>query len=105
MPRIQIPRLEENAVAVWSLAVLGLLVCCGVAARELYLFPKHYPDPLMSTKRTSLYWLLLLGTWPFLLAAGAVGLVGLARLARRGIPLPGLWTAGCFAIGVAGALG
>lgn len=61
-------------------------------------------DPLITTNRLSTYWVEDRWRWPLLLAAGAVGIHGLARLALRGQLVPAAWFAGCFAVGTLGAV-
>ena len=105
IPRIRVPVIEGEKLA-WLLALFGLVLVVGVAAREIDLFPHHDPNyPLVLTNRTSLYWVTTIGRWPFLLGAAMVGVAGLIRLARRGAQLPVMWFAGCYAIGLIGALG
>lgn len=67
----------------------------------------HRPpsDPLITTNRLATYWVEDRWRWPLMLAAGAIGIHGLARLALRGKIVPAAWFVGCFAVGTAGALG
>lgn len=85
------------------LALLGLLLTAALAGRELWLLA--HPDPFLPSNRRALYWNVSLPLWPLLVAPAMAGLVGMARLARRGQPLPLLWALGCLVIGAAGAVG
>lgn len=87
------------------LALAGLGSVLVLAAWETWLFTHPGSDPLVHANRLSLYWVEGRWRWPLMFGAGAVGIVGLARLARRGRPLPALWFAACFAAGTAGAAG
>jgi hypothetical protein len=90
--------------ATLALALLGLLLTAALAGREIWLLA--HPDPFLSSNRRALYWNgVSLPFWPLLIAPALAGLVGMARLARRGQPLPLLWALGCLAIGAAGAGG
>ena len=97
-------RTLDSGRAVMGLAVLGLLLTGALAGRVIWLFA--HPDPFLSSNRSALYWNgASLPFWPLLIAPALAGLVGMARLARRGQPLPLLWALGCLAIGAAGASG
>jgi hypothetical protein len=94
----------DSGRAALGLAVLGLLLTAAVAGREIWLLA--HPDPFLSSNRPALYWNgASLPFWPLLIAPALAGLVGMARLARRGQPLPLLWALGCLVIGAAGAIG
>jgi PST family polysaccharide transporter len=87
------------------LAAAGLTIVLGLAAWESWLVRQPSHDPLIHSNHLSLYWVEDRWRWPLMLAAGTVGLQGLARLALDRIPLPAFWFVSCFGIGVAGALG
>ena len=84
-------------VGVTTLVLLGIWT--------LLLFREPNPDPLIHSNRLSLYWVEDRWRWPAMFAAGAIGLVGLALLAARARVLPLAWFAGCFGVGLVGALG
>lgn len=95
--------LESDRVTL-ALAVLGIVGCCLVIAREFWLYT--HPDPFLTLNRRSIYWNgISLPYWPLLFAPAAAGIGGLVRLARRGTVAPLLWGLGCLGIGVVGALG
>jgi hypothetical protein len=79
--------------------VLGLGFWAAALAR------RPSSDPLITTNRLSTYWVEDRWRWPLMLAVGAIGIYGLARLARRGHIVPAVWFAGCFTVGTIGALG
>jgi hypothetical protein len=87
------------------LAYAGFVGVLALAGWESWLFTVPNSDPLIHSNHLSLYWVEESWRWPLMFAAGAVGVVGLVRLARRGYALPLLWTLGCFAMGIAGAVG
>ena len=93
-------RLERPDTA-FALALVGAAGTAAIALRELALL--HAPPA--ASARLAIYWVDDRWQWPLLLAAGTVGLSGLARLARRGHIVPAVWFAGCFALGVLGAIG
>ena len=102
-PRCLVRKLDSGRAAL-GLAMLGLLLTVALAGREFWLLA--HPDPFLSSNRSALYWNgASLPFWPLLIAPALAGLVGMARLARRGQPLPLLWALGCLAIGAAGASG
>jgi hypothetical protein len=86
-------------------ALGGLAVVLVLAAWQVWLLRQPFPDPLVHSNRLALYWVEERWRWPLMFGAGAIGLLGLFRLARRGIALPAFWFAGCFAIGIAGIVG
>jgi lipopolysaccharide exporter len=95
-----------DAPRTWTLlAAAGLVAVVAIASVQVWQFLTPPSDPLAHSNRLSLYWVEDRWRWPLLLAAGAVGVAGLARLAARGRPLAALWFGGCFAVGVAGAAG
>jgi hypothetical protein len=83
----------------------GLTLVLVLAAWQVWLLRQPFPDPLVHSNRLALYWVEDRWRWPLMFGAGAVGVLGLFRLARRGIALPALWFAGCFGIGLAGIAG
>ena len=91
----------DSESAAFRLALVGAAGTAAVAAWELMLV-KHPPA---DSARLAIYWVDDRWRWPLLLVAGAVGLSGLARLARRGQIVPPVWFVGCFALGAAGAVG
>ena len=96
--------LASQTRAHW-LAVGGFVIvlALGLWAAALAHLPPS--DPLITTNRLSIYWVEDRWRWPLMLAAGAIGIYGLARLAQRGRTVPALWFAGCFTLGTIGALG
>ncbi|HZR92505.1 MAG TPA: hypothetical protein VFA44_08885 [Gaiellaceae bacterium] len=84
-----------------GLSLVGAAATAGLVVWEFALVA----HPPADQPRLAVYWVDGRWRWPFLFAAGTVGVAGLARLARRGQIVPGVWFAGCFAIGSAGALG
>lgn len=96
--------LSSARAELW-LAAGGAAIVAGLAAWQVVLMAGPWPDPLVRANRLALYWGEDRWRWPLMLAAGAIGLTGLVRLARRGQPLPLVWFGGCFALAVAGALG
>jgi hypothetical protein len=101
--RGRLPALDTPKVAL-VLAFAAVAIVIAVATRELWLFA--HPHPWLRTNRLAIYWNgPNIRFWPLLLAPALVGLVGLLRLAREGMPLPALWVGGCLGIGVLGAAG
>jgi hypothetical protein len=96
---------RRRTLVTWTLALTGLGLVVGLALWQAYLLAQPNPDPLIPTNRLALYWVEDRWRWPLMLGAGAIGLVGLDRLARRGRPLPALWFGSCAAIAVAGLAG
>ena len=96
--------LASRSKAHW-LAVAGFVIVLGLGFWTAALAHRPPSDPLITTNRLSTYWVEDRWRWPLMLAAGAIGIYGLARLARRGRIVPAVWFAGCFAIGTVGALG
>jgi hypothetical protein len=92
-------------VVLLRFAVAGLVLVGLLAVWEVWLLLQPLPDPLVHSNRLALYWVEDRWRWPLMFAAGAAGLVGLTRLARRGMALGALWFAGCFGIGIAGIAG
>jgi len=88
-----------------ALALLGTCVVAALIAWQAFLLTQPNPDPLIHSNRLAVYWVEDRWRWLLMFSAGAVGLVGLARLARRGRPLAAWWFAGAFAIGAAGVAG
>lgn len=91
----------ETTDAAFRLAVVGAVGTAVIALWELVLIAWP-PD---ESARLAIYWVDDRWRWPLLLVTGAVGLSGLARLARRGRIAPAVWFTGCFAIGALGAIG
>jgi hypothetical protein len=91
----------DTAEAAFRLALVGIAGTAAIAAWELALV--HSPPH--ESARLAIYWVDDRWRWPLLLVAGAVGVSGLARLARRGQIVAPVWFAGCFALGTLGALG
>lgn len=85
----------------FRLAVVGAAGTGVIALWELMLVA----NPPDESARLAIYWVDDRWRWPLLLVTGAVGLSGLARLARRGHVVPAAWFAGCFSIGALGAIG
>ena len=101
--RTQLAALDTPRLAL-ALAFVGVAVVIAVAMRELWLF--EHPDPWLRTNRLAIYWNgPSIRYWPLLLAPALVGVVGLLRLVREGMPLPALWLGGCLGIGLLGAAG
>lgn len=96
-------RLADPAWASWlALAGLATVLLLSLWVARLAHLPPD--DPLITTNRLSTYWVEDRWRWPLLLAAGAIGLHGLARMALRGTVVPAAWFAGCFAVGTTGAV-
>ena len=93
-------RAASTSVAL-PLALAGAVGTCAIGLWELILVT----SPPHESARLAIYWVDERWRWPLLLVAGAVGLSGLARLARRGHVVPAVWFAGCFAVGTLGAVG
>jgi hypothetical protein len=87
------------------LAIGGAVVVGGLAVWEAILLAQPPTDPLIHTNRLALYWNEDRWRWFLMFAAGAVGLCGLVRLARRGRPLALIWFAGCYGLAALGFLG
>lgn len=87
------------------MAVGGFLVVVALGFWAAVLANTPPSDPLITTDRLSTYWVEDRWRWPLMLAAGAVGVYGLARLALRGRIVPIAWFTGCFALGTIGAVG
>jgi hypothetical protein len=87
--------------AALRLAVVGA-IGTGVIALWEWMLVMSPPE---ESARLAIYWVDDRWRWPLLLVTGAVGLAGLARLARRGSIVPAVWFAGCFAVGTLGAIG
>jgi O-antigen/teichoic acid export membrane protein len=88
-----------------GLAVAGAGILALLGVWTVLLFGQPNPDPLIRTNRLSLYWVEDRWRWPLMFAVGALGLVGLARLAVAARPIALLWFAGCFGVGALGAAG
>ena len=97
-------QLSSRSRAHW-LAFGGFFIVVALALWSAYLAHRPPSDPLITTNRLSTYWVEDRWRWPLMLAAGAIGIYGLARLAQRGRIVPAVWFAGCFAVGTIGALG
>ena len=91
----------ETAHAAFRLAIVGAVGTVLMALWEGWLV--HSPPS--DSARLAIYWVDERWRWPLLLVAGAVGISGLARLARRGHVVPAVWFTGCLAIGALGAVG
>jgi hypothetical protein len=98
---VRLGRLLESPRTAFRLALVGMAGTATVAVWELALV--HAPPA--ESARLAIYWVDERWRWPLMLAAGTVGLSGLARLARRGQIVPAVWFAGCFGLGALGALG
>ena len=96
--------LATRSKAYW-LAIGGFVIVLALGFWSAALTHRPPSDPLITTNRLSTYWVEDRWRWPLMLAAGAVGIYGLARLARRGRIVPAVWFAGCFTLGVIGAIG
>jgi hypothetical protein len=93
--------LLETPRAAFRLAVVGATGTLVLAAWEVAMV-RTPPD---ESARLAIYWVDERWRWPLLFVTGAVGLTGLARLARRGHVVPAVWFTGCFALGALGAIG
>jgi hypothetical protein len=91
----------ETTSAAFRLAVAGAAGTVLLALWEWWLI--HAPPD--ESARLAIYWVDDRWRWPLLFLAGAVGLSGLARLARRGHIVPAVWFVGCFGLGTLGAIG
>ena len=89
----------------YGLAVTGFVTVVLLALWAAELAHRPPSDPLITTNRLSTYWVEDRWRWPLMLAAGAIGIHGLARLARRGQIVPAAWFTGCFTLGTIGAVG
>jgi hypothetical protein len=87
------------------LANVGFELALLLAAWEVLLIVTPSHDPLIRSNHLAIYWGDGRARWALMLGIGAVGVAGLARLARRGHWVPAVWFAGCYAIGLAGAAG
>jgi hypothetical protein len=96
--------LATRSKAYW-LAIGGFVIVLALGFWAAALANRPPSDPLITTNRLSTYWVEDRWRWPLMLAAGAIGIYGLARLARRGRIVPVAWFAGCFTLGTIGALG
>jgi hypothetical protein len=96
--------LASRSKAHW-LAVGGFVTVLVLGFWAAALARRPSSDPLITTNRLSTYWVEDRWRWPLMLAVGAIGIYGLARLARRGRIVPAVWFAGCFTVGTIGALG
>ncbi len=96
--------LATRSKAYW-LAIGGFVIVLALGFWAAALANRPPSDPLITTNRLSTYWVEDRWRWPLMLAAGAIGIYGLARLARRGRIVPAVWFAGCFTLGTIGALG
>jgi len=96
---------RRSGLITWIAAALGLGLVLGLAAWETWLLLQPDPVPLVHSNRLALYWVEGRWRWPLMLGAGTIGVVGLARLARRNRPLPALWFGSCLAVSLAGLAG
>ncbi len=100
LPRLdlwsRLPDRRRELAAATRLAWAGLAATLLLAAWSVRSLTRPDAGP------AALYWTHT--RLPLLLAGGAAGLVGLARLLRSGRPQAAAWLAGCLALGVAGAL-
>jgi hypothetical protein len=87
--------------AAYTLAVIGAVGTAIVVVWELALIR----FPLQDSARLAIYWVDDRWRWPLLLVAGAVGIVGLTRLVRKGHVVPAAWLAGCLGLGLLGVVG
>jgi hypothetical protein len=90
-----------SAETAFRLAVVGAAGTVILALWEWRLIE----SPPEESSRLAIYWVDERWRWPVLFVAGAVGLAGLARLARRGHVVPAVWFLGCFSLGTLGAIG
>ncbi len=81
------------------------MIVAGLAVWTVILILSPPVDPLIHSNRLALYWGEDRWRWFLMFAAGASGLCGLVRLARRGEPLPLIWFAGCYGIALLGLAG
>ncbi len=81
------------------------MIVAGLAVWTVILILSPPIDPLIHSNRLALYWSEDRWRWFLMFAAGASGLCGLVRLARRGEPLPLIWFGGCFGIALLGLAG
>jgi hypothetical protein len=96
--------LSGHRAETW-LAIAGAALVGGLAVWQVVLLAQPATDPLIHTNRLALYWGEDRWRWFAMFGAGAVGLTGLVRLARRGRPLPLIWFGGCYGIAALGLLG
>ena len=96
--------LATRSKAYW-LAIGGFVIVLALGFWAAALANRPPSDPLITTNRLSTYWVEDRWRWPLMLAVGAIGIYGLARLATRGRIVPAVWFAGCFTLGTIGALG
>jgi hypothetical protein len=96
---------RTRSFALPGLAMLGLAVVAGLTVWETLLVHAGSSDPLIHSNRLAIYWVEDRWRWPLMFAGGALGLCGLAWLARRERPLPVLWCAGCLGLGLLGVVG
>jgi hypothetical protein len=91
--------------ALTTLSVGGMVIVAGLAVWTVILILSAPIDPLIHSNRLALYWGEGRWRWFLMFAAGASGLCGLVRLARRGEPLPLIWFGGCYGIALLGLAG
>ena len=89
----------------WLLLGGGLVIVLGFAAWQGWSFAQPTTDDMSPADRLAYYWVEDRWRWPLMLAAGAVGLLGLARLVRNGRIIPAVWFGACFAACVGGLAG
>jgi hypothetical protein len=87
------------------LAVVGVCLAVGLLAWEYVLLDGPTDNVLTRNRHLAVYWVEDRWRWPLMFAAGAVGVAGVVRLARRGRPLPLVWAGGCFLLGLVGLAG
>jgi hypothetical protein len=88
-----------------ALALAGLAGIAALTVWEVLLIRAGSPDPLIHANRLAVYWVEDRWRWPLMFAGGAVGLLGLFRLASRRVVVPALWTLGCLGLGLLGVAG
>jgi hypothetical protein len=93
---------ERTAI---KLGVAGAAIVLTFAVWEVMLALRPPTDPLVHSNRLAIYWGEDRWRWFLMLAAGAPGVCGLVRIARRGQQLPLIWFAGCYGIALLGLVG
>jgi hypothetical protein len=98
-------RLDPGPIFERRVAELGLWATAALIVWALYVMG-HWPSgvPALRSYRLGFYWNDQRDRWLLLLLPGACGLLGLWRATRSGRPVPFMWFALIFAVGLLGAI-